>query len=127
PAMAPATEFGFDLVDTFSCSTAQSLTQPGRIPSAGSAPFAPFASVQGDGQVVRVDLATLRCLVATLRVDADADGGADALGDLDHDLRVLGQELLGVLPALAELLALVRVPGARLLHDVVVDPDVEDP
>ena len=50
---------------------------------------------------------------------------ADPLGDLDHDLGVLGQERLGVLPTLAELLALVGVPGARLLDDAEVDADVE--
>src|SRR3546814_320812 len=56
----------------------------------------------------------------------DADLLADALGDLDHDLGVLTQERLGVLPALAELLALVGVPSARLLHEAEVDTDVEE-
>src|SRR4029453_14149176 len=55
----------------------------------------------------------------------DAEVRADALGDLDHDLGGLAQEELGVLPALAELLAVVRVPGPRLLHEAQVDADVE--
>src|SRR5581483_8379199 len=50
---------------------------------------------------------------------------ADALVELDHELGVVREELLGVLPALAQLLALVRVPGARLLGDPQVDGDVE--
>lgn len=45
----------------------------------------------------------------------------DPLGDLDHDLGVLDEELLRVLAALPELLALVRVPGTGLLHDAQVD------
>src|SRR5215211_2963553 len=48
---------------------------------------------------------------------ADAGLLADPFRDLDHDLRVLAQERLGVLPPLAELLAVVRVPGPRLLDD----------
>src|SRR5437764_1301273 len=51
---------------------------------------------------------------------------SDALVELDHQLGVLQQELLGVLPALAELLALVGVPGSGLLHDAQVDGDVDD-
>ena len=39
---------------------------------------------------------------------------------------VRAKELLGVLPALAQLLALVGVPGTGLLHDAEVDRDVED-
>src|SRR3546814_19340474 len=50
---------------------------------------------------------------------------ADPLGDLDHDLGVVDQELLGVLPTLAELLAVVGVPSTRLLHDLLVDADVD--
>src|SRR5439155_11768975 len=38
---------------------------------------------------------------------------------------VLHEELLGVLAALAQLLAFVGVPGAALLHDALVDRDVE--
>src|SRR3546814_6457195 len=64
------------------------------------------------------------CSSDLARVDADLL--ADALGDLDHDLGVLTQERLGVLPALAELLALVGVPGTRLLHEAEVDADVEE-
>jgi hypothetical protein len=36
------------------------------------------------------------------------------------------QKVLGVLPTLAELLALVGVPGTRLLHDAKIDGDIED-
>src|ERR1700730_16879006 len=53
-------------------------------------------------------------VAAETPVDTDADLLADALGDLDHHLEVLGQEDLGVLASLAQLLALVGVPGARL-------------
>src|SRR5256885_2164564 len=56
----------------------------------------------------------------------DAGGLADALVDRDHQLGVVEQELLGLLLALPELLALIRVPGAGLLHDPVVDADVDD-
>ena len=41
--------------------------------------------------------------------------------DLDHDLGVLDEECLGVLPALAELFTLVGEPGAGLLDDAQVD------
>ena len=45
--------------------------------------------------------------------------------DLDHHVEVLGEELLHVLAALAELLAFVGEPRTRLLHDAEVDGDVE--
>ncbi len=56
---------------------------------------------------------------------AQADLLADLLGDLDHHFEVLGDEGLGVLPALAELLAFVGVPGTRLLDDAQVHGHVE--
>ena len=56
---------------------------------------------------------------------ADAGGHPQLLGDLDHDLRVVGEEALGVLPALAELLALVGEPRPGLLDDAHVDGEVE--
>src|SRR5262245_37637671 len=59
------------------------------------------------------------------RRGADAELGTDALGDLDHHLGVLDQEHLGVLTALAQLLAVVGVPSARLLHEADVDAHVE--
>ena len=46
--------------------------------------------------------------------------------DLGHQLRVLDEERLHVLPALAELLTLVGEPGARLLDEPEVDRDVEE-
>src|SRR4051794_11016553 len=60
-----------------------------------------------------------------LLVAPDARLPTDAIADLDHHLGVVGEELLGVLPALAELLTLVGVPGTRLLHDAEIDRDVE--
>src|SRR5690606_1843850 len=78
--------------------------------------------VEGDGGV-EVDVVLDVQLVLGAGVDADLL--ADPLGDLDHDLGVLPEEGLGVLPALAELLALVGVPGTRLLHEAQVDADVE--
>ena len=50
---------------------------------------------------------------------------ADALVDLGHELGVLGQEVLDVLTALAELLTLVGEPGARLLDEAELHTDVE--
>src|SRR5581483_9605558 len=63
---------------------------------------------------------------ALSRVGPDAGQLTDAGVDGDHQLGVVDQELLGVLLALTELLALVRVPGARLLHDAHVDAHVDD-
>src|SRR5207247_9301925 len=62
---------------------------------------------------------------------AVAEGGeADSLSDPPLDLAshvgVLGQELGRVLPALAELVALVGEPGAALLHDLQVHAAVEE-
>ena len=51
---------------------------------------------------------------------------ADAVVDLGHQLGVLDEERLHVLPALAELLTLVGEPGARLLDEPEVDRDVEE-
>src|SRR4029077_14021069 len=48
------------------------------------------------------------------------------VGDLDHQLRVGDQELLGLLPALAQLLALVGEPGPGLVDDPEVDAQVDD-
>src|SRR5215218_6833498 len=86
-------------------------------------------SVERDGEVVGVDELlgsgvghVDRAVLVGL---ADAGGSPHLLGDLDHDLGVLGEERLGVLPALPELLALVRVPGTRLLHEAEVDAEVE--
>src|SRR3954467_4004111 len=51
--------------------------------------------------------------------------GHDLLADLDHEVDVLGQEVLDLLATLTELFAFVREPGARLLHDAEVDTHVE--
>ena len=60
-----------------------------------------------------------------LRGVAEAGLLEDPVRDLHHDLGVLGQEDLGVLPTLAELLAVVGEPGSRLLHDPQVDGQVQ--
>src|SRR5579859_92455 len=49
----------------------------------------------------------------------------DLLLDLVRQVRVLAQEAPGVLLALAELIALVGVPGARLAHDVLLDTEID--
>src|SRR4051794_38308375 len=77
---------------------------------------------QGDGLLVG-RVGTERRGVG--RAGVEPDLLADPLVDLDHELGVLAEELLGLLPALAQLLALVRVPGTRLLHEAEVDADVE--
>ena len=51
---------------------------------------------------------------------------AHAVVDLGHQLGVLDEERLHVLPALAELLTLVGEPGARLLDEPEIDRDVEE-
>src|SRR4029077_21021270 len=79
------------------------------------------SAVEGDRQVGRVELVPQ----LGLDVPADADLLANPLGDLDHDLGAVDQELLGVLPPLPELLALVGVPGTGLLHEAEVHADVE--
>src|SRR6266542_1402134 len=56
----------------------------------------------------------------------EAHGLPDPPLDLAGHVGVLGQELSRVLPALAELVALVGEPGAALLHDLQVHADVEE-
>src|ERR1700682_3049980 len=56
----------------------------------------------------------------------DADGLANLLLDLLRHRRILAQELARVVLALADLLALVGVPGAGLFHDAVVDAHFDD-
>src|SRR5438552_16405359 len=60
-----------------------------------------------------------------LGVGVDTDRGPDLLADLDHQVDVLGEERLHVLPALAELLTLVGEPRSRLLDDAELHTDVE--
>src|SRR5687768_3079617 len=79
--------------------------------------------VEADGfvEIAEVGDVTIRRGAVTV----DAHLGEDPLGDVHHDLGVLGEEVLGVLPALAELLTFVGEPRARLLDEVEVDADVE--
>src|SRR3972149_4645592 len=52
-------------------------------------------------------------------------GRVDGLGHSLADLRVVEQEAARVLPALADALALVRVPGPALLDDAALGAEVE--
>ena len=45
--------------------------------------------------------------------------------ELHGDLRVVAQELLGLLTSLAELVPVVGVPGAGLLDDALLDCDIK--
>src|SRR5947209_6861088 len=151
PAMAPATELGFERLDTLRISTGPPDGRDASVLGSSTAPltlpahrFVPFLhvcrthaarstprsavgrkwpSVEGDGLVVGVGLG----VAVGLRVRRWRQTCclADALGDLDHDLEVLGQEGLGVLPPLPELFALVGEPRPRLLHQPEVDPHVD--
>ena len=58
--------------------------------------------------------------------DGHADGGADLGFDLVGHLGMLAQELARVVLALADLLAVVGVPRAGLLDDVVRDAELDD-
>src|SRR3712207_1560661 len=51
----------------------------------------------------------------------------DPLLDLVGQVRVVPEEGAGVLLALAELVALVGVPGAGLAHEAVLDAHVDEP
>src|SRR5690606_36742103 len=57
---------------------------------------------------------------------ADAQLRLDLRLDLGRDVFVLEQEVAGVLLALPELLAVVRVPRAGLLDDAVLDAEVDE-
>src|SRR6185436_19196641 len=50
----------------------------------------------------------------------------DLLLDLRRDVGVVVEEAAGVLLALAELVAVVRVPGTGLAHDALLDADVDE-
>src|SRR5690349_20941882 len=67
-----------------------------------------------------------RCRVGGL-VDgrADAELLLDLLLDLVGEVGIVEQELAHVLLALAELVALVRVPGARFAHEPLLDTDID--
>src|SRR3954453_17350186 len=154
PAMAPATELGLLLLDTFKISTAgPQLAWPrisvrarrGSTPASRFLPPGPVVHLrppeqrpdahrgrpaatrrhryvvsrcslsQRDGLVVAEPLPERDLDVGSV---PDADLLAHPLGDLDHQLEVLGQEVLGVLPTLDQLLALARVPSALLFAHV---------
>src|SRR5262249_14335128 len=51
---------------------------------------------------------------------------ADGLLDLGRDLRILLQELLGVLPALADALAAIGEPSTGLLHHPGLGADIDE-
>src|SRR4051794_31330143 len=57
--------------------------------------------------------------------DADAEGAADFGFNLAGEVGVLFDERLGVLAALAEARVAVGEPGAGLVDDLVLDPDVD--
>src|SRR5512132_3506515 len=57
--------------------------------------------------------------------EADAELGLDLLLDLAGELGVVAEEVAGVLASLAELVAVVGEPGARLLYEADVHADVE--
>src|SRR5450432_2788867 len=59
-------------------------------------------------------------------VALDAVVGEDLGLDLLGDVRVVAQELLGVLAALADALALEAEPGARLLDGAALGAEVDD-
>src|SRR6266851_1967022 len=63
---------------------------------------------------------------ATSGGDRNADCGADLGLDLCRDVTVLSQPLAGVVLALADLVAVVRVPGAGLLDDVMRHAKLDD-
>src|SRR5699024_5741507 len=76
---------------------------------------------------VNLDLSGLRvdALLRGVRVLVDSEVQADALLDLRGDLRVLPQEVAGVLLALAELVRLVGEPGTGLADDPGLDAEVD--
>src|SRR4030095_3865612 len=58
---------------------------------------------------------------------ADAELLLDLLLELVGEVRVVLQEVAGVLLALAELIAVVRVPGTGLLDEALLYADVDEP
>jgi len=56
---------------------------------------------------------------------AQAERVADLRFELRERERILLQPLLGVLAALANALGLVRVPGARLLDEILLDACIQ--
>ncbi|EGJ74348.1 putative protein recA [Streptomyces sp. Tu6071] len=66
-------------------------------------------------------------LLGLLRLHADAELLLDLPLDLVREVGVVLEEVAGVLLALAELVALVRVPGAGLADEAVLDAHVDEP
>src|SRR5699024_10386333 len=62
-----------------------------------------------------------------LGVLAHAEGAQDLLLDLGREIRVVLEELAGVLLALSELTPLVGEPGAGLADRAVLDAEVDQP
>src|SRR5262245_8249929 len=71
-------------------------------------------------------LVTLRGLRCGRLDHGQAHPLAEPAVDLGPDVGVVPEELPGVLAALADPLAVERVPGARLLHHLVVDAEVQE-
>src|SRR5690606_24902645 len=93
PAIAPATEFGFDFVDTLSCSIGDRVRRAQSDPflpeppiPAGQEPGVAELVAERDRQLVGVDFGARHAALCGL---ADAHLRADPLGDLDHDLGVV--------------------------------------
>src|SRR5690606_25608763 len=71
-----------------------------------------------------VDRREVAAVGSVLRLP-DAELLQDLLLDLGSDIGVAGQEVAGVLLALAQLVALVGVPGPGLADDALLDADVD--
>src|SRR3712207_2495299 len=99
------------------------VTYPFRIRRAGSRALA-----GGDLRLDGVDLRLLdrRHLGDGVRVGDEAELDLDLVLDVRRDVRVLEEEVAGVLLALPQLVAVVGVPGAGLAHDAVLDTEVDE-
>ena len=91
------------------------------IRAAGPAPFDPAGPAAPTGPACRGHGGLL------VQARADAELLLDLLLDLVGHVGVVAQEVAGVLLALAELVAVVGVPGAGLAHDPLLDAEVDQP
>src|SRR3954468_4767606 len=66
------------------------------------------------------------CGLVGLALRADTELAHDLALDLERDRGVGEEEVARVLLALAELVAVVGVPGARLANDLVLDTEVDE-
>src|SRR3712207_2823033 len=95
-------------------------------PQCSPIPFSPFPPREG-GLSLRENSG-----VRSLRGGAQGDGVGSLFSVLDlvfdglHHLGTLFQVRLGVLPALADALAFIRIKRARLVDDPEFRPDVDD-